>query len=132
MNKISLYLASVLFFSLVALSTNASAVTAVANGTAGADVTVDCSGTGGAANIVFSPSTNVFIDGQSDTTSFAIFGWHSSVVLKASGQGYGMAGDDNKLAFTDISDAAGYAVLTASQSADGTNAVAAFADWTTI
>ncbi len=133
MKKISFYMAGVLFFGLLALSTNASAVDVTNTGTggeAGDDVIINCSNTDGAADIKFSPSTNVWIDGQSDDTSFAIFGWHASVIKKSSGQAYGMAGDDNKLAFVDIS--TDMTILEASRTAQGTSAAVAFVGWTTI
>ncbi len=128
MKKTLYILVAASVFSLLTIHTSAMAAKQVSNATAGATVTVN-SDTPGASNLVFNPSTNVNIDGQSDATAFAIFGWHDQTELKASGQAYGMASDENKLYFTNISD--DMVILDATIAAVGTNS-AAFADWTTI
>ena len=126
MKKTLSFLVAASVFGLLAMHTNAMASVSVANTNPGDPVTVTPTNVSGAANLVFNPSTNVIIDGDSDETSFAIWGYHSQVLGKSSGQAYGMAADTNKLFFLDISG------LSAAPTVTGTNAAAAFTAWTTI
>jgi hypothetical protein len=71
----------------------------------GAQITIAADAVPGAQPIIFNPSTNVNVDGQSDSTSFAVTAWHEQAEGKSSGQAYGMAADSNKMFFIDISDA---------------------------
>lgn len=128
MKKTLYILACASIFSLLAQNAMAAASDVTQTGGAGAKVTIATTAINGAPDpLEFNPSTNVNMDGQSDATAFAIFGWHDQVEKKASGQAYGMASDENKLFFLDIS-----SDLTDLEATAGTNAATAFADWTTI
>ena len=52
----------------------------------------------------FSPSTNVYMMGQTASSGFTIGALHDQVVGKKSGKAFGMASDSNKVYYLDISD----------------------------
>lgn len=98
------------------------------------EVTITTNGVPTAAgSLLFNPSTGVAIYGASDVTSFAVAAYHSAVVGKKAGQGYGMAADSNKQWVLDIgpdgdADASEAQLVTAD-----TNAATAFANpWVSI
>lgn len=99
----------IIIFGLACLSfwaCNASAGTLTASQTGpGLELTFTPTSTfvPGAAPLVFTPSAQVNMAAQSVRTSFQLNAYHSAVLGKASGQGYGMAGDSKKVFFIDIS-----------------------------
>ena len=69
------------------------------NGTTGGTVTVTVNTTTipGATNLVFQPSSQVLMRGQSIRTAFAAISGHAAVEGKEAGQHYGMASDSSNV-----------------------------------
>jgi hypothetical protein len=98
-------------------------------GGAGTAVTIEVTAAGvpGASNIVFTPSSNVLMQGQSVATSWALDAVHSQALGKDNGQAYGMAADSNKMYFLDAK------TITTLADISATNRTGAFgASWHTL
>ena len=114
-----LYITFGLFIcALSANSANAAALQQAGSG--GAVTVVVTSGAAGgtvpgAKNIDFNPSSNVNMSGASDSTSWAVAGYHTQADRKANGQQYGMAANSNAMWFRDIS-TAGFTVVNTTNS----------------
>lgn len=114
MKKILLIAAGILISTAPVHNAFAAALTQA--GGAGTAVTVVGTGVAGAQSIVFNPSTNVSMSGNSVATNFAIAGYHTQALRKASGQAYGMGSDSNKMYFQDISNSTAYTGVAAGTS----------------
>lgn len=103
--KVNFYITLGILFCALTVNNSFAADGDIENaGDPGTPVTITHS-VAGAQPIVFNPSTNVNILGQSDSTSFAVSGWHEQADQKDSGQAYLMTADENKMFFMDISSA---------------------------
>jgi hypothetical protein len=101
MKKNNFYIAAALFAGSL-LATNAQALD-LAQGAAGevASFTVTIPG---AKDLLFSPSNNVVMNGESEETSFQVNGYHTAALGKAAGQAYAMTADSNTMWFFAIED----------------------------
>lgn len=97
---------------------------AVSLNTDGAQVTITA-GVTGASDIVFTPSTNVYIRGTSVATSWAAAAWHEQALGKDTGQAYGMAANSSRIAWQNLK------TVTAALTFTGTNASAFTSPWNT-
>jgi len=99
-----LYITFGLFICALSVN-NANAAALTQTGGAGSEVTVvvNTANVPGAKSIIFNPSSNVNMSGASDSTSWALAGYHTQANQKANGQQYGMAANSNAMWFADIS-----------------------------
>jgi lipoprotein signal peptidase len=125
MKKTIKYISLVLVSAFIATSSMAAVISNTAN--PGGEITVTSTTT--SPDLVFTPSTNVVIQGltQATGTDFAAQSYHNSVVGKNSGKAFGMASDSSAVSYLDIS---GLATGTAPTAITASDSSAFGADWT--
>lgn len=98
-----------LLFCIITITSTVQASMTQTNGV----VTITTAGVQGAQSIVFNPSSQVVMSGNTVSTSFVIASHHTQANLKKAGQQYGMAADSNSVWFKDISTATADVISTA-------------------